>query len=306
LGTSIPGSVIAERPAVRVPRLGWRLAPVARHWPGLVGLAIVAVMAAAAVLAPALAPHDPYSQDIAARLRAPAWAPTGTAEHLLGTDHVGRDYLSRIVYGARISLAVGVLAVACSGVLGVVVGLLSGFYGGSVDRALTFLTNLTLTLPFMLLAIAMIALMGSGFVNMILVLGVTGWPIYARVVRAEVLSLREREFVVAGTALGGTPARILAAHILPNLANLIVVLASVEVARMIIVESFLSYLGLGVPPPAPSWGGMLSEGQLYVLTKWWLATFPGLAILVTVLGVNLVGDALRDILDPTLKTAGPG
>jgi peptide/nickel transport system permease protein len=263
-------------------------------------------MAAAAVFAPALAPHDPYSQDIAARLRAPAWAPTGTAEHLLGTDHVGRDYLSRIVYGARISLAVGVLAVACSGVLGVVVGLLSGFYGGTVDRALTFLTNLTLTLPFMLLAIAMIALMGSGFVNMILVLGVTGWPIYARVVRAEVLSLREREFVVAGTALGGTPARLLAAHILPNLANLIVVLASVEVARMIIVESFLSYLGLGVPPPAPSWGGMLSEGQLYVLTKWWLATFPGLAILVTVLGVNLVGDALRDILDPTLKTAGPG
>ena len=306
MGTSIPGSVIAERPAVRAPRLGLRLAPVARHWPGLVGLAIVAVMAAAAVFAPALAPHDPYSQDIAARLRAPAWAPTGTAEHLLGTDHVGRDYLSRIVYGARISLAVGVLAVACSGVLGVVVGLLSGFYGGTVDRALTFLTNLTLTLPFMLLAIAMIALMGSGFVNMILVLGVTGWPIYARVVRAEVLSLREREFVVAGTALGGTPARILAAHILPNLANLIVVLASVEVARMIIVESFLSYLGLGVPPPAPSWGGMLSEGQLYVLTKWWLATFPGLAILVTVLGVNLVGDALRDILDPTLKTAGPG
>jgi peptide/nickel transport system permease protein len=158
----------------------------------------------------------------------------------------------------------------------------------------------------MLLAIAMIALMGSGFVNMILVLGVTGWPIYARVVRAEVLSLREREFVVAGTALGGSPARILAAHILPNLANLIVVLASVEVARMIVVESFLSYLGLGVPPPAPSWGGMLSEGQLYVLTKWWLATFPGLAILVTVLGVNLMGDALRDVLDPTLKTAAPG
>jgi peptide/nickel transport system permease protein len=263
-------------------------------------------MAVCAVFAPYLAPHDPYSQDIAARLRAPAWAPTGTAEHLLGTDHVGRDYLSRIVYGARISLAVGVLAVACSGVLGVAVGLFSGFHGGLVDRALTFLTNLTLTLPFMLLAIAMIALMGSGFVNMILVLGVTGWPIYARVVRAEVLSLREREFVVAGTALGGSPARILAAHILPNLANLIVVLASVEVARMIIVESFLSYLGLGVPPPAPSWGGMLSEGQLYVLTKWWLATFPGLAILVTVLGVNLIGDALRDILDPTLKTAAPG
>jgi peptide/nickel transport system permease protein len=267
---------------------------------------IVATAAVCAVFAPYLAPHDPYSQDIATRLRPPAWAPMGSPEHLLGTDHVGRDYLSRIIYGGRISLAVGVLAVAGSGLLGVAIGLLSGFYGGPLDRALTFLTNLTLTFPFMLLAIAMIALMGSGFVNMILVLAVTGWPIYARVVRAEAMSLREREFVVAGTALGGSPARILAAHILPNLGNLIVVLASVEVARMIIVESFLSYLGLGVPPPAPSWGGMLSEGQLYVLTKWWLATFPGLAILVTVLGVNLIGDALRDLLDPTLKTAASG
>lgn len=263
-------------------------------------------MATCAVLAPYLAPHDPYGQDIATRLRPPAWAPTGTVEHLLGTDHVGRDYLSRIIYGSRVSLAVGVLAVACSGLVGVVIGLVSGFYGGLVDRALTFLTNLALTFPFLLLAIAMIALMGSGFFNMIFVLGVTGWPMYARVVRAEVLALREREFVVAETALGGSPARILGGHILPNLGNLIVVLASVEVARMIIVESFLSYLGLGVPPPAPSWGGMLSEGQLYVLTKWWLATFPGLAILLTVLGVNLVGDTLRDVLDPTLKTAAPG
>jgi ABC-type dipeptide/oligopeptide/nickel transport system permease subunit len=281
-------------------------AAVRRHWLGALGLAIVAVMATLAVMAPSLAPHDPYSQDVAARLRPPVWAPTGTSAHLLGTDHVGRDYLSRIVYGARISLAVGVLAVACSGSLGVVVGLLGGFYGGVVDRALTFLTNLTLTLPFMLIAIAMIALMGSGFVNMIVVLGVTGWPIYARIVRAEVLSLREREFVAAATALGGGPVRILAKHIVPNLVGLIVVLASVEVARMIIVESFLSYLGLGVPPPAPSWGGMLSEGQLYVLTKWWLAAFPGLAIVLTVLGVNLVGDALRDVLDPALKTAAPG
>jgi peptide/nickel transport system permease protein len=306
LATSIRESAIAEPraaplgrgiPGVRVRR---------RHWTGWLGAGIVAVMAAGAAFAPYLAPHDPYSQDIAARLRPPAWAPLGTPDHPLGTDHVGRDYLSRIVYGARISLAVGVLAVACSGLVGVAIGLLSGFYGGPLDRALTFLTNLTLTFPFMLLAIAMIALMGSGFVNMILVLGVTGWPIYARVVRAEVLSLREREFVVAETALGCGNGRILTAHILPNLANLVVVLASVEVARMIVVESFLSYLGLGVPPPAPSWGGMLSEGQLYVLTKWWLATFPGLAILVTVLGVNLIGDALRDLLDPTLKTAAPG
>ncbi len=262
-------------------------------------------MAASAAFAPYLAPQDPYVQDLAARLRPPAWAPGGSAEHWLGTDHVGRDYASRVVYGARVSLAVGVLAVLCSGAVGVVVGLLGGFYGGAVDRALTFLTNLTLTFPFMLLAIAVIALMGAGFVNMVLVLGLTGWPVYARVVRAEVLSLREREFVVAGVSLGLSPLRLLAAHIVPNVANLVLVLASVEVARMIVVESFLSYLGLGVPPPVPSWGGMLSEGQLYVLTKWWLATFPGLAILVTVLGVNLVGDALRDLFDPKLKTVGP-
>jgi ABC-type dipeptide/oligopeptide/nickel transport system permease subunit len=277
-----------------------------RYWTGALGGAIVALAALAAVFAPHLAPHDPYSQDVAARLRPPAWAPAGDPAHLLGTDHVGRDYLSRIIYGARVSLAVGVLAVACSGTLGVAAGLAMGYCGGLTDRALTFLTNLTLTFPFMLLAIAVIALMGAGFVNMVLVLGVTGWPIYARIVRAEVLSLREREFVLAEVGLGGSPGRIVLGHILPNVANLIIVLASVEVARMVIVESFLSYLGLGVPPPTPSWGGMLSEGQLYVFTRWWLAAFPGLAIVVTVLGVNLIGDALRDLLDPNLKTVVDG
>jgi peptide/nickel transport system permease protein len=286
---------MADRPRRRRPGLR-------RYWTGWAGVAVVAAMTVAALLAPLLAPHDPYVQDVAARLRPPAWAPGGSAEHLLGTDHVGRDYLSRIVYGARVSLAAGVLAVACAGGLGVAAGLAMGYLGGAADRVLTFLTNLTLTFPFMLLAIAVIALMGSGFVNMVLVLGLTGWPIYARIVRAEVLSLREREFVQAGVALGGSGARIVGRHLLPNLANLVIVLASVEVARMIIVESFLSYLGLGVPPPAPSWGGMLSEGQLYVFTRWWLAAFPGLAILVTVLGINLIGDALRDLLDPHLKT----
>jgi peptide/nickel transport system permease protein len=265
---------------------------------------VVAAMGACALLAPVLAPHDPYDQELAARLQPPVWASTGSAKHLLGTDHVGRDLLSRIIYGARVSLATGILAVLCSGVLGILVGLVSGYHGGPLDRALTFLTNLTLTFPFVLLAITVIALVGAGFTNMILVLGVTGWPLYARIVRAEVLSLREREFVLAGVSLGASGRRILLAHVLPNLLNLIIVLASVEVARMIIVESLLSYLGLGVPPPIPTWGGMLSEGQLYVFTKWWLATFPGLAIFVTVLGVNLIGDALRDLLDPHFKTAG--
>jgi peptide/nickel transport system permease protein len=307
LDTWIPASATAELPAGAAARWRLRLRPSAfrRQWAGWLGLVVVGGMAACAVFAPYLAPHDPYVQDLAGRLRPPAWAPTGSPDHWLGTDHVGRDYASRVLYGARVSLAAGMLAVLCSGTLGVVVGLVGGFHGGIVDRGLTFLTNLTLTFPFMLLAIAVIALLGAGFVNMILVLGVTGWPIYARVVRAEVLSLRERDFVLAGVSLGLSPGRVLVRHIVPNLANLILVLASVEVARMIVVESFLSYLGLGVPPPVPSWGSMLSEGQLYVLTKWWLATFPGLAIMVTVLGVNLVGDALRDLFDPKLRTVGP-
>jgi ABC-type dipeptide/oligopeptide/nickel transport system permease subunit len=283
-----------------------RWARAAAYWPGWLGALVVGAMTLCAVLSPQLAPHDPYVQDIAARLRPPMWAERGSAEHPLGTDHVGRDYLSRIIYGARVSLAAGVLAVLCSGGIGVAAGVVMGFWGGAADRALTFLTNLTLTFPFMLLAIAVIALIGSGFLNMILVLGLTGWPIYARVVRAEVLSLREREFVAAGVGLGSSPARILLVHVLPNLTNLIVVMASVEVARMIIVESFLSYLGLGVPPPTPSWGGMLSEAQLYVFTMWWLGLFPGLAIFVTVLGINLIGDTLRDWLDPHMKTVGTG
>ncbi len=266
----------------------------------------MSLMALCALFSPQLSPHDPFSQDVAARLRPPMWAGAGSAEHPLGTDHVGRDYLSRIIYGARVSLAVGLLAVLCSGGIGVAAGLVMGFYGGAADRVLSFLANVTLTFPFMLLAIVVIALMGAGFVNMVLVLGVTSWPIYARVIRNEVLGLRERDFVQAEVGLGSSSLRILLGHILPNLANLLIVLASVEVARMIIVESFLSYLGLGVPPPTPSWGGMLSEGQLYVFTSAWLAMFPGLAIFATVLGVNLVGDALRDLLDPHMKTVTAG
>lgn len=276
--------------------------PLRRYWPGAIGALLLAVLAVCAVFAPALSPHSPYAQDIAARLRPPAWLPGGSSDHLLGTDHVGRDYLSRIIHGSRVSLATGLLAVVGSGLLGVLVGLLSGYFGGGVDRLFTFLTNLTLTFPFMLLAIVVMALIGGGFANMVLVLGLTGWPVYARLVRVEVLSLREREFVLAGIGLGASSSAILLRHLLPNLLDLVVVLASVEVGRMIIVESFLSYLGLGVPPPVPSWGGMLSEGQLYIFQKWWLPTFPGLAILLAVLGVNLVGDTLRDLLDPHLKT----
>ncbi|OGL06644.1 MAG: hypothetical protein A3I03_06655 [Candidatus Rokubacteria bacterium RIFCSPLOWO2_02_FULL_68_19] len=181
---------------------------------------------------------------------------------------------------------------------GVLMGLLAGYYGGAMDTVIDNLVNIMLAYPFLLLALAAIAVLGPSFGNMIVVLGLTGWPIYTRVVRAETLKYREREFVQAARALGVGSPRILRVHVLPNLANTVIVMASLEVARMIILESFLSFLGLGIQPPTPSWGGMLGEGRVYMLTHWWLAAFPGLAIFVTTLGINLFGDGLRDVLDP--------
>lgn len=225
----------------------------------------------------------------------------GKLANPLGTDQLGRDILSRLIYGARISLAVGAAAVLISGVLGVAGGIAAGFYGGFVDEALMRLADLRLALPFILLVIAVIAVFGPGFFNVIVILGLTGWVPYARVVRAEVLSIREREFVVAARVLGARDSRLMFRHILPNIVASAIVIGSLELAQMIVTESALSFLGLGVRPPTPSWGNMLGEGRDYLLTSWWLATFPGLAITVTAVSVNLVGDWLRDVLDPRLK-----
>lgn len=263
-----------------------------------VGAAIVTLAVAAAVLAPLLAPHDPYLQAIPNRLIPPVWDPGGSWSHVLGTDPLGRDILSRIIYGARISISAGALAVLVAMSLGVLMGLVSGYYGGAADTVIGNLVNVMLAFPFLLLALAAIAVVGPSFGNMIVVLGLTGWPVYTRVVRAETLKFREREFVQAARALGVGSSRIIWGHVLPNLVNTIIVMASLEVARMIILESFLSFLGLGIQPPTPSWGGMLGEGRLYMLTHWWLATFPGAAIFLTTLGINLFGDGLRDVLDP--------
>jgi peptide/nickel transport system permease protein len=274
---------------------------------GLAGLAIVLLVTGAAVAAPWLAPHDPYAQNVAERLKPPVWLAGGDRVHPLGTDPLGRDILSRIVYGSRISVTAGALAVLLSGSLGVALGLAAGYFGGRIDAAVSNLVEVMMAFPFLLLALAAIAILGPGFGNIVLVLGVTGWPIYTRVVRAETLNLREREFVASARALGTPAFRTIWRHIVPNLASTIVVMASLEVARMIILESFLSFLGLGIPPEVPSWGGMLGEGRVYVLTRWWLATFPGLAIFTTTLGINLLGDGLRDLLDPYRTRAGaPG
>jgi ABC-type dipeptide/oligopeptide/nickel transport system permease subunit len=263
-----------------------------------VGAAVVGLAVACAVAAPWLAPADPYRQAIGDRLQPPVWGDDGSWKHPLGTDPLGRDILSRIIYGARISISAGASAVAVSMVLGVLMGLLAGYFRGTVDAAISNLVDVMLAFPFLLLALAAVAALGPGFGNMIVVLGLTGWPIYTRVVRAETLKYREREFVLAARALGVGSARILRAHVFPNLVNTIIVMASLEVARMIILESFLSFLGLGIQPPTPSWGSMLGEGRVYMLTHWWLATFPGAAIFLTTLGINLFGDGLRDVLDP--------
>jgi peptide/nickel transport system permease protein len=268
---------------------------------GLAAAGVLALIVASAVLAPWIAPHDPLAVNIRHRLAPPAWMEQGTAAHLLGTDQVGRDLLSRMIHGGRVSLLVGVTAVLMSATIGVLLGLVAGYFGGNIDWFIMTFINVMLTFPFVLLALAVIAVLGPSLGNMIIVLGVAGWPIYARVVRAETMAIREREFVLAGRALGMNHARIVVRQIVPNLVSVIVVIATLQVAQVIILESFLSFLGLGIQPPTPAWGNMLGEGRVYMLNSWWIATFPGLAIFVTTLVINLMGNALRDWLDPHLK-----
>jgi ABC-type dipeptide/oligopeptide/nickel transport system permease subunit len=271
-----------------------------------VGTTIVGIAVACAVFAPVLAPGDPYRQSVGERLIPPVWEAGGSWRHAFGTDPLGRDLLSRIIYGARISISAGACAVAVSMVVGVLAGLLAGYFRGAIDMVVSNLVDVMLAFPFLLLAIAAVAVVGPGFGNIIVVLGLTGWPIYTRVVRAETMKYRERDFIQAARALGSGSARIVFGHVLPNLGNTIIVMASLEVARMIILESFLSFLGLGIQPPIPSWGSMLGEGRVYMLTHWWLAALPGGAIFVTTLGINLFGDGLRDVLDPHKILLQPG
>ncbi len=272
-----------------------------RRRTALFGLLVVLGVILAAVLAPLFAPFDPLEQDIGQRLREPGWQDAQGRVHPLGTDHLGRDILSRIVYGSRIALVVGLAAVLVSGILGMVIGLVAGYFGGRVDDFLMRVADVQLAFPFILLAIAVIGVLGPSLRNIIIVIGVSSWVVYARVVRGEVLSIREREYVQAAVALGARHGRVLRQHVLPNTLTPWLVVATLDMARVIVIESALSFLGLGVQPPTPTWGGMLADGRVYLSTAWWLATFPGLAILVTVLGINLFGDGLRDTLDPRLK-----
>ena len=265
------------------------------------GLTVLLIMSGAAVLAPQIAPWDPARQMLMKRLRPPAWEARGLREHPLGTDHLGRDILSRIVYGGRISLGVGLSAVTLSALIGVSLGLLAGFHGGRTDAVVMRVADVFLAIPYILLAMGVVFALGPSLLNVILGMAVTRWVQFARIVRADVLSIREREFVSGARARGNRSLRLLLRHVLPNALTPIIVVATLELAFMIIYESALSFLGLGVQPPTPTWGWMLADGRNYLATAWWLATFPGLAIMLTVLAVNLLGDWLRDTLDPRLK-----
>ncbi|HZE34880.1 MAG TPA: ABC transporter permease [Candidatus Eisenbacteria bacterium] len=264
------------------------------------GLTVLVCIGGAAVLAPQIAPWDPARQMLLKRLRPPMWEARGLREHPLGTDHLGRDILSRILYGGRISLGVGLSAVTLSCLIGVTLGLLAGFHGGRTDAFIMRVVDVFLAIPYILLAMGVVFALGPSLLNVILVMAMTRWVQFARIVRADVLSIREREFVSGARARGNRSTRLLLRHVLPNALTPIIVVATLELAFMIIYESALSFLGLGIQPPTPTWGWMLSDGRNYVATAWWLATFPGLAIMLTVLAVNLLGDWLRDTLDPRL------
>ena len=277
------------------------LSSLRRDWSALLGVFIIVAVVAAATLAPVLAPMDPYEQSLSRTLKPPLWS-DGEHIFLLGTDHLGRDFLSRLIYGSRVSLIVGAFAVLLSGGVGLIVGLLTGYFGGKVDLVMMRVADLVLSFPFILLALATIAIVGPSLTVLIVVMSLRIWVIYARVVRGEALKIRGMEYVQAAHAMGGSHTRIICRHVLPNVMAPVIIIASLYLGRMIVIESGLSFLGLGVPPPTPTWRGLLSEGRTHLYNAWWVATFPGLAITFTVWGANLLGDWLRNVLDPRLRS----
>lgn len=263
---------------------------------GLLGLVLTTAVVATALLAGALTPYDPRAPDFGAIL-----LPPGSPGHPLGTDQLGRDVWSRVAHASRVSLFIGLATVCISALIGSAIGLLTGYFGGRLDTVIMRIADVQLSFPFILVALTVNAILGIGLRNIIVSLVVVGWVVYARVVRGEVLALREREFVQAAAAAGAGSLRILLRHVLPNVLTPIIVLSTLQVAQFIVAEAAISFLGFGVQPPQPSWGNMLAEGKDYVYNAWWLTVFPGLALTLTALGVNLTGDWLRDYLDPRLK-----
>jgi ABC-type dipeptide/oligopeptide/nickel transport system permease subunit len=267
----------------------------------IAGATLALIILACAVFSPQLAAFDPNHQELMRSMRPPAWYPGGTWETPLGTDFLGRDILSRVIYGSRVSLAVGLGGVLLAAMIGSLLGMLGAYFGGLFDRAVCWIVDTMLGLPYLLFVIVVIGVIGPSLLNVIIVLGISDFPIFARMMRSEILAIKEKEFVQAAITIGVRPFSILRRHMLVNTAPTLITLVTFEMAAMILYESGLGFLGLSVPPAVPSWGNMLSEGRSHLTTSWWMATFPGLAIMITSLGINLLGEWLRVEMDPHLR-----
>ena len=270
-------------------------------WLALAAIVFVVALFAMAAAAPLIAPHNPERQSLRMRLKPPALEGSDGFAHPLGTDHLGRDVLSRVIYGSRVSLLIGFAAVGVGSVIGATLGITAGYRRGMLDTIIMTVADAQLAFPFILLAIGIIAVLGPSFPTLVVVVGLSGWVNYARVLRSQVLVLRSRDFVDAILGLGGSTGRVVLRHILPNILSTLVVIATLELARAIVLEATLSFLGLGIQPPTPSWGGMIHEGREYLDSAWWISTSPGVVLMLTSLVVSRLGDWLRDVLDPTLR-----
>ena len=279
-------------------KLGLLIKKVMSHQGMIIGSFIVFSVIGVALLAPLLAPHDPYEQDLMKRLVPPVWDSRGSWEHIFGTDHLGRDYLSRLIYGARISLLIGIGAALISGLIGTIMGVLAGYFGGRVDMVVTFMITVRLSMPVVLVALAVVAIVGGSLQVVITVLGLLLWDRFAVVMRSSTLQIRSMDYVAAAQAVGCSVSRVLMTEVMPNVVNNLIVITTIEIAHAIILEAALSFLGLGVQPPLPSWGLMVSEGKDMMLFESWLITIPGVALFLLVLAINLMGDGVRDITAP--------
>ena len=279
-------------------KLGSLTKKIRGHQGMIIGSVIVFAVIAIALLAPLLAPHDPYEQDLMKRLLPPFWDSRGSWEHIFGTDHLGRDYLSRLIYGARISLLIGIGAALISGLIGTIMGVMAGYFGGRVDMVVTFLITVRLSMPVVLVALAVVAIVGGSLQVVITVLGLLLWDRFAVVMRSSTLQIRSMDYVSAAQAVGCSVSRVLMTEVMPNVVNNLIVITTIEIAHAIILEAALSFLGLGVQPPLPSWGLMVSEGKDMMLFEPWLITIPGVALFLLVLAINLMGDGVRDITAP--------
>jgi peptide/nickel transport system permease protein len=296
--------------ALAIPQqVPWYLAPLrllrgmfqVRRFPGVAMIILVFLLVIPGLFAEWISPHDPIKGSLAARLKPPMWEKGGSSTYPLGTDKVGRDVLSRIIHGARVSLRVSLEAIIVSGVIGTTLGLLAGYFGGRTDAFIMRLVDISLGLPIILIALVFVAALGPSFATMNAVITVALWSRYARQVRGEVLSIKQRDFIARARVAGASHLRIMFRYLLPNVVNTLIVLATLQVGFVILLESSLSFLGAGIPRPTPAWGLMVADGRELIVTAWWIAMFPGLAIMLTVLSMNLVGDWLRDHLDPKLK-----